>query len=66
MKTLRMVFGTSDNDKMTISLNYAKEGLTSEEVRTAMQAVIDHSVFVDDINSVAGASMTDRIVTELI
>lgn len=66
MKTLRMIFGTSDNDRMSISLNYPKDGLTATEVQTAMQSVIDNSIFVDDINSIVSAEVTERIVTELI
>jgi len=66
LKTLRMVFGTSDNDKMSISLSYPKDDLTADDVRTAMQSVIDNSIFTDDINSVVSASVTDRVVTDLI
>lgn len=66
MKTLRMVFGTSDNDTMSISLRYPKDGLTAAEVQTAMQSIITNSIFVDSINSVISAEITDRTVTELI
>jgi len=61
-----MVFGTSDNDSMSISLRYPKEGLTPAEVQAAMQSIIDNSIFVDDINSILSAEITDRTVTELI
>jgi len=66
LKTLRMVFGTSDNDTMSISLRYPKEGLTPAEVQAAMQSIIDNSIFVDDINAILSAEITDRTVTELI
>jgi len=66
LKTLKMVFGTSDNDKMTISLNSPKETLTPAEVQTAMQSVIDNSIFVDDINSIISAEITEKVITELI
>jgi len=66
LKTLRMVFGTSDNDTMSISLKYPKDGLTPAEVQTAMQSIIDNSIFVDDINSILSAEITESTVTELI
>lgn len=61
-----MVFGTSDNDSMSVSLRYPKDGLTAAEVQAAMQSIIDNSIFVDDINSILAAEITDRTVTELI
>ncbi len=66
MKTLRMVFGTSDNDTMSISLKYPKDGLTPAEVQAAMQSIIDNSIFVDDINSILSAEINENTVTELI
>jgi hypothetical protein len=61
-----MVFGTSDNDTMSISLRYPKDDLTPAEVQAAMQTIIDNSVFVDDINSILSAEITNKTVTELI
>jgi len=64
MKTLRMTFGTPvANENLVLSLPYPKEGVTQAEIETAMQAVIDHAVFVAGPNSRIGADIVDRTVT---
>ncbi|NLI95515.1 MAG: DUF2922 domain-containing protein [Synergistaceae bacterium] len=64
MKTLRMTFGTPvANETLLLSLPYPKEGLTQAEIETAMQAVIDHGIFVAGPNSRLGADIVDRTVT---
>jgi hypothetical protein len=40
-----------------------KDGLTQSEIETAMQAVIDHNIFVAGPNSRLGADIVDRTVT---
>ena len=37
MKTLRLKFGTADGKNRTLSLRYARQDATEEEVRTAMR-----------------------------
>ena len=64
MKTLRMTFGTPvANENLVLSLPYPKEGVTQAEIETAMQAVIDHAIFVAGPNSRLGADIVDRTVT---
>ena len=64
MKTLRMTFGTPvANENLVLSLPYPKEGVTQAEIETAMQAVIDHAIFVAGPNSRRGADIVDRTVT---
>ncbi len=63
MKTLRMTFGTPANENWLLSLAYPRDGLTQAEIETAMQAVIDHPVFVDGPNSRIGADIVERTVS---
>jgi hypothetical protein len=64
MKTLRMTFGTPvANENLLLSLPYPREDLTQAEIETAMQAVIDHNIFVAGPNSRLGADIVDRTVT---
>ena len=64
MKTLRMTFGTPvANENLVLSLPYPKEGVTQAEIETAMQAVIDHAIFVAGPNSRLGADIVGRTVT---
>jgi hypothetical protein len=66
MKTLRMSFTNEDGKKTTLSVNYAKEGLTSAEVQTAMTAVLALPVFTPGLVASAGADLVDRTVTEIV
>ena len=64
MKTLRMTFGTPvANENLVLSLPYPKEGVTQAEIETAMQAVIDHAIFVAGPHRRLGADIVDRTVT---
>ena len=65
MKTLRMKFATDLGKSFVVSLNYAKENLTSTEVEDAMQAVLDEDIFDSALASIVGAELVDRTVIEL-
>lgn len=65
-RTLRMSFKTVDDDTWTLSLRYAKSGITTEEVQTAMQTLIDHPVFMAGAASVVGAEIVEQTITELV
>mgnify|MGYP000882369908 CR=1 FL=1 len=66
MKTLRMKFATDEGKDLTISLNYAKAGLTALEVENAMNEMIDQEFFAEAILGIAGADIVDRTVTVLL
>lgn len=66
MKTLRMKFATDEGKDLTISLNYAKAGLTPKEVEDAMNAMIDEEFFAEAILGISGADIVDRTVTPLL
>lgn len=64
-RTLRMAFKTSDDENWTLNLRYAKAGLTATEVQTAMQALINHPVFLAAPATIVGAEVVEQTVTEL-
>ena len=65
MKTLRMKFATTEGSTFTISLNYAREDLTSGEVETAMESLLDQGVFAEGLAGLSGADIVDRTTTPL-
>ena len=65
MKTLRMKFATTEGRPFTISLNYARENLTADEVETAMEAMLDEEMFAEGLAGLSGADLVDRTVTPL-
>ena len=65
MKTLRMKFATTEGSTFTISLNYARADLTSGEVETAMESLLDQGVFAEGLAGLSGADIVDRTTTPL-
>lgn len=65
MKTLRMKFATTEGSTFTLSLNYAREDLTSGEVETAMESLLDQEVFAEGLAGLSGADLVDRTTTPL-
>lgn len=65
MKTLRMKFATTEGSTFTISLNYARADLTSGEVETAMESLLDEEVFAEGLAGLSGADIVDRTTTPL-
>lgn len=66
MKTLRMKFRTDLGNDYTVSLSYAKDGLTAAEVENAMQALLDGDVFDAPFDTAVGAEIVERTVTEIL
>lgn len=64
--TLRMSFKTVDDDTWTLSVRHPKAGLTAQEVRTAMQTLIDHPVFLAGAASILGAEVVEQTITDLL
>jgi hypothetical protein len=68
-KTLQLNFATASGKKLMLTVDEPRENLTSAEVESAMQGVINAGVFgVDDsvIESAISARIVERTVTELI
>ncbi len=68
-KTLQLNFNTSNGKKVALTVEAPKENLTALEVSTAMQGIIDSTVFGKDgyaLSEIVGARIIDRNVTELI
>ena len=68
-KTLQLNFVTASGKKMMLTVDEPRENLTSVEVESAMQEVINAGMFgVDDslIESAISARVVERTVTELI
>ena len=68
-KTLQLNFVTAGGKKMMLTVDEPRENLTSVEVESAMQEVINAGVFgVDDslIESSISARIIERTVTELV
>ena len=65
MKTLRMKFATTEGSTFKISLNYARADLTSGEVETAMESLLDEEVFAEGLAGLSGADIVDRTTTPL-
>jgi len=65
VKTLRMYFGTADNDRWLLSLRYPKDDITAQEIQDAMQAIIDSGAITTGPVSILSADIVDRNVTEV-
>jgi hypothetical protein len=68
-KTLQLNFATASGKNLMLTVDEPRENLTSVEVESAMQGVINAGVFgVDDgvIESAISARIVERTVTELI
>lgn len=66
MKSVRLVFKKAFGGNMSITMRYAKDGLTEAQVRTAMQAVIDNDALTPGVTEIVGAEIIDHNVTDLI
>lgn len=66
--TLTMTFLTTQNLKTTISITDVKKDLTSDQVKSLMQLIIDKNVFTSSkgsLVSISSASITERGTTSL-
>lgn len=61
-----MSFKTVDDDTWTLNLRHAKAEITAGEAQTAMQAIIEHPVFLAGAASVIGAEIVEQTITELV
>ncbi len=66
MKTLRMTFARTDGHKVSVSLRHAKETQNEEDVRDAMQTVIDIQALEPAVTSIVSAQLIDRVVTDIV
>jgi hypothetical protein len=68
-KTLQLNFSTLTGKKVMLTVDAPKENLTALQVSTAMQGIIDSTVFGKDgyaLSEIVGARIVERNVTELI
>ncbi|WP_438310541.1 DUF2922 domain-containing protein [Sporosarcina sp. FA9] len=68
-KTLQLSFGTTGGKKTTLTVDEPRADLTTLEVHTAMQEIIDADIFKlegHSFDAVISARVVERIVTELI
>ena len=66
--TLEMKFNTANGKTITLSVSDPKENITSTEVVTAMQSIIDQDVFHNEgyaIVGISGARMIERNISDL-
>lgn len=62
-KVLEMIFVANDGSKMTVSVPFPKDELTSAEVNTVMNEIIEADVFSDNHGSLVEKSVA-RTVTK--
>jgi hypothetical protein len=66
---LEMIFVNGSGNKVTLRVAEPKEDITAEEIKTAMETIIDKNVFTStnggDLVAIAGARIVTRGVTEL-
>lgn len=68
IRTLEMVFSTAGGGRRTLSVPYAKNTLTAEQVKTAMDSIVAKAIFTStsgEINGNHSARIVERTVTEL-
>lgn len=68
VKTLVMIFQNQGGSTVRMSVSNVKDGVTSEEVKTAMQLIIDRNIFEStggDYSAIYGAEVVTRTVEEL-
>jgi hypothetical protein len=68
VKTLVMIFQNQGGSTTRVSVDNAKDGITSAEVKTAMQLIIDRNIFETDggdLSAISGAELITRTVEEL-
>ena len=67
MKTLELIFLTSEGKTVRLSLDAPKEPIDSEEVKDAMQTIIESGVFIDNegysYEASKGARLIERNIT---
>lgn len=70
MKTIRLKFVTASGKEHSVSVNYARQGLDTEEgkaaVRKAADAIIEHQPFGMSLAGFNGAELIDRTVVEIV
>lgn len=68
MKKLELIFTNEDGKNVTYSLDNPKEPADVNEVKNAMQEIIDQDVFLTSggsVTAIKGARIVDRTVTDL-
>ncbi|NPV27907.1 MAG: DUF2922 domain-containing protein [Firmicutes bacterium] len=66
---LELIFQSASGNRVTLSLIDPKDNLTADQVRTAMQTIINKNVFTSaggDLVGIIGARLVNREVTDLI
>jgi len=64
--TLRLVFGASNDKKVTFSYPNAKNTATATQVKTLMQAIVANGeIFAEEPLSIVGAELIARDITEV-
>ncbi|WP_411678867.1 DUF2922 domain-containing protein [Clostridium thailandense] len=67
-KTLVMNFLNETGKKVGVRVNNVKEDITEEEVKAAMDVIVDKNIFTStggDLKSKDSAELTDKSSTEL-
>lgn len=68
-KTLQLYFSTTEDKKVTLTVDAPRADLAEEEVKAAMQTIIDADVFeieAASFGSIIGAKIVERTVTDLV
>lgn len=65
IRTLNMKFRTDLGKTHTISIAHCKEQPSEGEVRAAMQEIIDNGLLVMTLESIVGAQVVAREVSEI-
>lgn len=67
-KTLQMVFQNKSGKNVSINLQYVRENITPEEVKTLMELIVSKNIFDSkggDLVSLMEANITSRETQEL-
>ena len=65
-KTLELQFGTAAGKTKKISLRHAKEGVTADVAKAAMNTIVDKDIFVKDGVDVYAKSKGAQYVTRTV
>lgn len=67
-KSLVMTFTNAGGKKVNYTLNNVKEGITNEEVTSAMNTILTKNIFSTnsgDLKTIDSAEITDKNITQL-
>ncbi|WCJ75375.1 DUF2922 domain-containing protein [Clostridium botulinum] len=66
-QTIKLIFKSSEGEKVSMSINNAKENLKKDEISAAMDTVIEKNIFDTKYGNLvekAGAQVIERNVTK--